>query len=144
MAPTFYPQRPCREPLFDVHPQTGALIEVFYADRTLETFGRGGSGWFWWNRRRGFSPDGPATGPFSTSYAAYRDALLATGFESQFGDQTNRDKKHNNTNRPVAVGGVFHAWGSRAKFACVRRRLFDGYWTTLDGCHQVIEMAGAP
>jgi hypothetical protein len=21
---------------------------VFYADRTLETFGRGGAGWFWW------------------------------------------------------------------------------------------------
>jgi hypothetical protein len=34
------PQRPCREPLFDVHPQTGATIEVFYADRSLETFGQ--------------------------------------------------------------------------------------------------------
>ena len=29
-----------REPLFDVHPQTGATIEVSYADRALETFGR--------------------------------------------------------------------------------------------------------
>jgi hypothetical protein len=36
-----------REPLFDIHPQTGATIEVFYADRTLETFGKCGPGWFW-------------------------------------------------------------------------------------------------
>jgi hypothetical protein len=75
MAPTSCPQRPRREPLFDVHPQTGISIEVFYADRTLETFSRGGAGWFWWSRRRGFSPEGSATGPFSTSYAAYRHAV---------------------------------------------------------------------
>jgi hypothetical protein len=31
-------------PLYDVDPQTGAAIEVFYAGRTLETFGRCGSG----------------------------------------------------------------------------------------------------
>jgi hypothetical protein len=62
-------------PLFDVHPQTGATIEVFYADRGLETFGRCGAGWFWWPRPRGFTPDGPATGPFPTSYAAYRHAM---------------------------------------------------------------------
>ncbi len=66
-----------REPLFDVHPQTGAAIEVFYADRTLETFGRCGAGWFWWVRQRGCSPAGPATGPFATSYSAYRHALGA-------------------------------------------------------------------
>jgi hypothetical protein len=65
------------EPLYDVHPRTGASIEVFYADITLETFGRGAAGWFWWPRRRGFSPDGAATGPFATSYAAYRHALNA-------------------------------------------------------------------
>jgi hypothetical protein len=35
-----------RVPFFDVHPHTGATIEVFYADRALETFGRGGAGWF--------------------------------------------------------------------------------------------------
>jgi hypothetical protein len=40
------------DPLYDIHPQTGATIEVLYADRTLETFGRGGAGWFWWPRRR--------------------------------------------------------------------------------------------
>ena len=50
-------------------------IEVFYADRALETFGRCGAGWFWWSRRRGFSPDGTPTGPFATSYAAYRHAM---------------------------------------------------------------------
>ncbi len=68
-------QRAGHEPLFDIHPLTGASIEVFYSDRTLETFGRRGSGWFWWSRPRGFSPDGPATGPFATSYAAYRHAM---------------------------------------------------------------------
>lgn len=50
-----------REPIHDVHPRTGSTIEVFYADRTLETFGRNGAGWFWWFRRRGFSPDGAST-----------------------------------------------------------------------------------
>ena len=53
-------------------------IEVFYADRALETFGRCGAGWFWWPRRRGCSPDGPAAGPFATSYAAYRHAMTST------------------------------------------------------------------
>ena len=55
MAPTSCPQRPCREPLFDIHPLTGATIEVFYADGRLETFGRYGAGWFWCCRRRGSS-----------------------------------------------------------------------------------------
>jgi hypothetical protein len=63
------------EPLFDVHPVTGVSIEVFYTDRTLETFGRCGAGWFWWPRKRGFAPSSPAKGPFPTSYSAYRDAL---------------------------------------------------------------------
>jgi len=62
------------EPLFDVHPVTGASIEVFFADR-LATFGRGGAVWFWWSRRRGFAPTGRARGPFPTSYAAYRHAM---------------------------------------------------------------------
>jgi hypothetical protein len=44
-------QRPWREPLFDIHPLTGTSIEVFYADRTLETFGRGGAGRFLQTRR---------------------------------------------------------------------------------------------
>jgi hypothetical protein len=71
------PQALLREPLFDVHPRTGVSFEVFYADRTLETFGRDGAGWFWWPRRRGCSPDGSAIGPFATRYAAYRHAMTA-------------------------------------------------------------------
>jgi hypothetical protein len=63
------------DPLYDIDPQTGATIEVFHADRELETFGRCGAGWFWWPRRRGCSPEGPPTGPFSSSYAAYRNAM---------------------------------------------------------------------
>jgi hypothetical protein len=39
-----------------LHPGTGASIEVFYADRSLETFGGSGAGWFWWSRRRGCRP----------------------------------------------------------------------------------------
>jgi hypothetical protein len=78
MAPTSDRQRPCREPLFDINPLTGISIEVFYSDRTLETFGRGGAGWFWWPRRRGFSPDALPTGPFATSYGAYRHAMTPT------------------------------------------------------------------
>src|SRR5271155_5930367 len=62
-------------PLFDIHPLTGTSIEMFFADRALETFGKGGAGWFWWSRQRGSSPEGPATGPFATSYAAYRHAM---------------------------------------------------------------------
>jgi hypothetical protein len=46
-APSNPRQRARHEPLFDVYPWTGASIEVFYADRALETFGRRGSGWFW-------------------------------------------------------------------------------------------------
>ena len=76
-APSNPRQRARREPLFDVHPCTGVSIEVFYADRTLETFGRCGSGWFWWSRQRGSAPDDQATGPFATSYAAYRHAMTA-------------------------------------------------------------------
>src|SRR4051812_14028021 len=66
---------PEREAFFDTHPLTGAGIEVFYADRSLETFGRCGAGWFWWPRLRSFAPAGPAIGPFPTSYAAYRHAV---------------------------------------------------------------------
>ena len=79
MAPASCPQRSRRDPLFDLHPQTGISIEVFYSDLTLETFGRGGAGWFWWPRRRGCSPEGPATGPFATDYAAYRNAITTPG-----------------------------------------------------------------
>jgi hypothetical protein len=69
---------PAHEPLFDTNPHTGATIEVFYADRALETFGWQGAGWFWCFRRRGCSPEGQPTGPFATSYSAYRNALQKT------------------------------------------------------------------
>jgi hypothetical protein len=77
------PQR--NEPIFDIDPVTGRSIEVFYADRTLETFGRDGAGWFWWPRRRGFTPIGPACGPFPTNYSAYRNAMLGDGLGSNLG-----------------------------------------------------------
>jgi len=35
-----------RQPIHDVHALTGTPLEVFYSDRTLETFGRSGAGWF--------------------------------------------------------------------------------------------------
>jgi hypothetical protein len=73
MAPSGPASR--RQPIHDVHPLTGTPIEVFYSDRTLETFGRSGAGWFWWSRRRGFPPDGPPTGPFATSYRAFKHAM---------------------------------------------------------------------
>ena len=44
-----------------------------------ETFGRCGAGWFWWARQRGYSPAGPATGPFATSYSAFRHAMVYGG-----------------------------------------------------------------
>ena len=57
-------RRAARKPMFDVHPQTGASIEVFYADRTIETFGRCGAGWFWWlPAAPGFAPDSPSHRP---------------------------------------------------------------------------------
>jgi hypothetical protein len=62
-------------PFFDVDAVTGVSIEVFWADTTLETFGRRGAGWFWHSRRRGFASEGPAVGPFPTSYSAYRHAM---------------------------------------------------------------------
>jgi hypothetical protein len=65
-----------REPPYDIDPRTGASIEVFYADRTLETFGKCGAGWFWQSRRRGYPPECQSTGPFATSYAAYRHAMI--------------------------------------------------------------------
>ena len=67
--------RPPYEPLYDIEPSTGATIEVFFADRVLaKSFGTQ-PGWFWWACQCGRLPDMPPTGPFGTSYAAYRDAL---------------------------------------------------------------------
>jgi hypothetical protein len=71
------PRKPAFEPLYETHPRTGATIEVFYADRALAaSFGLRGAGWLWWSCERGGAPSDPA-GPFPTSYAAYRNAMLA-------------------------------------------------------------------
>ena len=35
--------------IFDVRPMTGATIEIFFADRKLESLRRSGAGWFWWH-----------------------------------------------------------------------------------------------
>ena len=69
-------RRPAFEALYEIDPRTGASIEVFYADRGLaESFGTrcaGGAGGL-------ASPAAcqMATGPFASSYLAYRDALAA-------------------------------------------------------------------
>jgi hypothetical protein len=71
-----HPTRRQGEPLYDRHPQTGAVIEVFHADRVLaESFGACGAGWFWHVFRPGCLPDDLPIGPFMTSYRAYRDAV---------------------------------------------------------------------
>jgi hypothetical protein len=63
------------EPLYEIDPRTGASIEVFYADRVLaESFGTH-SGWFWWSCQPGCLADGTPSGPFATSYRAYRDGM---------------------------------------------------------------------
>jgi len=70
----------CRQrhdPIFDVHPVTGTSFEIYWTDTALETFGRSGAGWFWQVRERGYAPEGPAHGPFGTSYSAYRNAILS-------------------------------------------------------------------
>lgn len=64
------------EPLYDVNPRTGTTVEVFYADRVLaKSFGTR-PGWFWWTCRPGFLPDEPPTGPFASSYLAYRNIAV--------------------------------------------------------------------
>jgi len=64
---------PQYEPLYDIDPRTGDTVEIFHADSALaKSFGTR-PGWFWWSCRRGSLPDGLVTGPFPTSYAAYRD-----------------------------------------------------------------------
>jgi hypothetical protein len=68
--------KPAFEPLYETHPRTGATIEVFHADRALAaSFGVRGAGWLWRSCERGGAPSDPA-GPFPTSYAAYRNAML--------------------------------------------------------------------
>ena len=71
-------RRAACEPLYDLDPQTGASIEVFYADQVLAASFGTRPGWFFWTCRPGCLPDDLPRGPFATSYLAYRDA--ATGW----------------------------------------------------------------
>jgi hypothetical protein len=72
-------RRAVLEPLYETDPRTGVSIEIFYADHVLaKSLGRH-PGWFWWSCQSGFLPVGEPTGPFGTSYTAYRDALAHSG-----------------------------------------------------------------
>jgi hypothetical protein len=78
-------RRVADEPLYDVDPRTGDTVEIFYADDVLATSFGTRPGWHWWSCRRGFLPEGLVTGPFQTSYAAYRDTPGSTKSVAQFG-----------------------------------------------------------
>ncbi len=69
------------EPLYDIDPQTGASVEIFYADRALATSFGARAGWFWWACQPACLP-GAVAGPFTDNYLAYRDALgsLKSGY----------------------------------------------------------------
>jgi hypothetical protein len=64
------------EPLYDIDPQTGASVEIFYADRALATSFGARAGWFWWTCQPSFLPGELPIGPFATSYAAYRNFAM--------------------------------------------------------------------
>jgi hypothetical protein len=66
-------RRAVNEPLYDVDPRTGAIVEIFYADRALAKSFSTRPGWHWWSCRQGLSPNDQPKGPFPTSYVAYRD-----------------------------------------------------------------------
>ena len=66
------------EPLYDLDPQSGASVEIFYADRVLaESFGAPAAGWFFWSCQVGSLPAELPAGPFASSYLAYRSFALA-------------------------------------------------------------------
>jgi hypothetical protein len=73
------------EPPYDIDPQNGASVEIFYADRVLaKSFGTR-AGWFWWSCQRGFLPHDRPTGPFANSYLAYRDKPRSLKSAAPFG-----------------------------------------------------------
>jgi hypothetical protein len=83
---------PHYEPLYEIDPRTSHTVEIFYADGALaKSFGTR-PGWYWWSCRRGFLPDRQPTGPFPTSYAAYRDML--GGPKSCFGKRRHAGGMH--------------------------------------------------
>jgi hypothetical protein len=85
------------EPIYDIVPETGVSIEVFYTDRTIETFGRGGAGWFWWPRRRGWP-----------THRAVRDELLGLSSRDDYagGDQLSMQERLAN----IASLSMGRAW----------------------------------
>jgi len=48
--------RPALEPLYDIDPETGASVEVFYADCVLAASFGVRPGWFWWTCQSGSLP----------------------------------------------------------------------------------------
>ena len=77
--------RTAYEPLYDIDPQTGASVEIFYADRALAmSFDMHRAGWFWWACQPGCLP-GAVAGPFADNYLAYRDALGGLKSAQRFG-----------------------------------------------------------
>ena len=79
-------RRTAFEPLYDLDPQTGASVEIFYADRALaKSFGAPDAGWFRWSCQRGSLPDDLPSGPFATSYAAFREAAYFVLQAPRFG-----------------------------------------------------------
>jgi hypothetical protein len=77
------------EPLYDLDPQTGASVEIFYADPTVaRSFGTSEAGWYWWSCQSGSLPKGEPRGPFANSYLAYRD--VATRWANTNGPRASR------------------------------------------------------
>jgi hypothetical protein len=74
--PSSESQRAAYEPLHDFDPLTGASIAVFYVGHGLAAaFELRGPGWFWSLSMTGSLSGGQPTGPFTSAYTAYRDAL---------------------------------------------------------------------
>jgi hypothetical protein len=69
-------------PIFDVDPLTGASIEIFYADRTLESFGRSGAG----AAPAGFRAYWTGAGPFPHELFSLPERFIRRLLGGQFGD----------------------------------------------------------
>lgn len=84
-------RRTAYEPLYDIDPQTGASVEIFYADPAVaRSFGTSEAGWFWWTCHSGSLPHDLPSGPFANSYLAYRD--VATRWTNTDGPRSSRQR----------------------------------------------------
>ena len=61
-------------PLYNIDRQTGARVEIFYADRALAA----SFGWLWRRCQPGFLPGGRADWPICQRYAPYRNSPTHT------------------------------------------------------------------